>query len=411
MSRRQRWQPVSGFGSRVYEPRERLLLGALDLPGLLAPARLRRAIEAPPVDPARLRRVLVLRLDRIGDVLMSLPALVDLRAALPGAHITLAVGAWSEPLARRAPVDDVCVLSAPWVSRRREGGESLWTLVRKVRSLARRGVDLALDLQGDVRATLLMALSGARARVGYSNTGGGWLLTHAVALDESVSWIEQNRRAVTRACGQVGGGTARFPPLVDAAAGAEAREILADAGVVQRPWIGIHPSGGRSIKQWDVSRWRAAAEGLLALHGGSVVVTGSAADRELAATLVGQLGGRAVDLAGRLRLEQSLAILAELDLFLSSDTGPMHLACAVGTPSVSVFGPSDSVRFFSGGNDPRHVALAAELWCRPCNLIRRPPAECRGGMPECLGLVSVEQMVAAGTRVLSLARPSSPGGR
>src|SRR6185503_13566829 len=96
MSRRQRWQPVRGTGNRVYETRERVLLGLLDAPG--------RALAAVrpghrPHPPAAPRDLLVLRLDRIGDVVMSLPALADLRAALPQARIRLAVGRWSEEIA------------------------------------------------------------------------------------------------------------------------------------------------------------------------------------------------------------------------------------------------------------------------------------------------------------------------
>ena len=105
----------------------------------------------------------MLRLDRIGDVLMSLPALADLRRALPAARIRLAVGRWSEEIARSAPVDEVLVWSAPWVGRPSEGAQTRWPLWRaRPAHCARRRLDLALDLQGDVRAAWLMALTGAR---------------------------------------------------------------------------------------------------------------------------------------------------------------------------------------------------------------------------------------------------------
>jgi ADP-heptose:LPS heptosyltransferase len=107
-----------------------------------------------------------------------------------------------------------------------------------------------------------------------------------------------------------------------------------------------------------------------------------------------------VDLTGRLRLRETLAVIGALDLFLSPDTGPMHMACAVGTASVSVFGPSDPVRYFSG-QGPRHVVVRSDLWCSPCNLIRKPPVECRGGMPECLRLVSGDDVYGAAVRLLS----------
>jgi ADP-heptose:LPS heptosyltransferase len=102
---------------------------------------------------------------------------------------------------------------------------------------------------------------------------------------------------------------------------------------------------------------------------------------------------------------ETMSVIAAVDLFLSPDTGPMHMASAVGTPSVSVFGPSDPQRYFSGGSGAagsRHVVVRHELWCAPCNLIRKPPAECAGPEPpECLREVRVEAVYAAAERLLA----------
>jgi ADP-heptose:LPS heptosyltransferase len=408
LSKRQRWQPVRGFTTRVYEPWERWLLRVVDLPTVLARRRFRRAIDRPALERASVRSVLILRLDRLGDVLMSLPALAALRAALPHARLTLVVGRWCESIARRAPVDEVLVWSAPWVGRRAEGADSLLGLVRRAQALRARSFDLALDLQGDVRATLLMAVCGARRRVGYANTGGGWLLTHAVPLDESVSWVEQNHRAVARAVGETGV-PARVTLLSDQERAA-ARQLLVDRVGARGPWVGLHPSGGRPIKQWDLARWASVASGLAQRFGARIVLTGSAADRSLTTTLRSVLGDSAVDLAGTLDVDQALAVISVLDLFLSSDTGPMHMACAVDTPSVSLFGPSDAARYFSGGaggRGSRHVVVRPDLWCSPCNLIRRPPAECQAAsQPDCLARISAEEVLARASDVLQLTGPA-----
>ena len=385
MPRRQRWTPVKGTGNRVYDTRERLVLGALDLPGRAA-AAIARGLglggAASSIDPARLQDVLVLRLDRIGDVLMSLPALQDLRRALPRARIRLAVGRWSEDVARGAPVDEVLVWSAPWAGRPEEGADTLRELWRKARGLS--GLDLALDLQGDVRSSLLLWLTGARVRAGYANTGGAYLLTHVIPLDETVSWVDQNRAAVASLVGQ-----ATQPPRGDALfvpERGEAAALLARLGLgARRPLVGIHPGGGRRVKQWDARRWGAVGARLQRELGAA-----------LAAAVASQLPEPPMDLTGRLSLRETLTLLSALDLFLSPDTGPMHMASAVGTPSVSVFGPSDPARYFSGtAYDPegvRHRVVRRELWCSPCNLIRKPPAECDAGTPECLQLVTVDEV-------------------
>ena len=313
-------------------------------------------------------------------------------------------------MARRAPVDEVLVWSAPWVGRPSEGSEPLAALLGRARDLL--APDLALDLQGDVRASLLMQQSQARIRVGYANTGGAWLLTHVVPLDETVSFVEQNRLAVAVALGRAPAGEAaltHFPgaapprlPLVGDPDRALVREAL---GALPRPLVGIHPSGGRPVKQWPVERWREVAAQLQRERAASIVITGSAADAELARSLANGLPGPVLDTTGRFSVLESLALISELDLFLSPDTGPMHMACAVGTPSVSVFGPSDSVRDFSGAL-PRNVVVRRELWCAPCNQIRRPPDECSGPEPpECLRLVTVDDVLAA-ARALLVPSPS-----
>ncbi len=412
MPKRRRWTPISGTGSRIYDPWERLLLGAANLPGRIAfgvaaGVGLRRAASMP--DPASIREVLVLRLDRLGDVIMSLPALGDLRAALPKARIRLAVGRWSEAIARSAPVDEVLVWNAPWVGRGDEGSEGPLELVRKARALREAVPDVGLDLQGDVRASLLLWLTRARIRVGYANTGGGYLLTHVVPLDETVSWVEQNRRATDTVTGGTRNDTQPSAFLLTDADREFAHRLFGSLGLdSRRPLVGIHPSGGRLVKQWSLENWAAVGSRLRRELGATILVTGSAADRALAERLGRELGHEPFDLTGRLTVRETLSVIASLDLFLSSDTGPMHMACTVGTPSVSIFGPSDPARYFSGG-DPtpggrpgsRHIVIRGDLWCSPCNQIRRPPRECSGSEgPECLGSVGPEEVWAAARRLL-----------
>jgi ADP-heptose:LPS heptosyltransferase len=159
------------------------------------------------------------------------------------------------------------------------------------------------------------------------------------------------------------------------------------------------------VKQWDVGRWAAVGRRLQEERKATVLVTGSAADQPLASELARGLRDKPIDLTGKLGVVETMSVIAAVDLFLSPDTGPMHMACAVDTPSVSVFGPSDPVRYFSGGTGAagtRHVVVRHDLWCAPCNLIRKPPAECAGPEPpECLREVAVDAVCSAAARLLS----------
>jgi heptosyltransferase-2/heptosyltransferase-3 len=396
MPKRQRWTPIKGTANRIYDPWERLALAALDLPlRAIGPSLPRGGSSAP-------RSILVLRLDRMGDLVMSLPALSALREALPDARIRLAVGTWSAALAATAPVDEVLVWSAPWVGRAQEGAEGYGALFSRARKLRADPPDLAFDLQGDIRAILLMAATGARRRVGYANTGGGALLTDVLPWDETVSWVEQNLRAIR---GVFPGAAPTRGTLLLPEERARGEEILRRLGVLgKRPLVGLHPSGGRAVKEWDRARWAALAGRLARDLGATILVTGGASDRELSRVVLADLGS-GHDLAGALGIREMLSLLAHLDLFVSSDTGPMHMACAVGTPSLSLFGPTDPVRYFSGAVDSSptpHRVLRADLWCSPCNLVRKPPRECAVD-PECLRLLSADQVFEEAASILGAA--------
>ena len=391
MPPRRRWTPARGTALRVEHPVERVLATAVD------------GAPSPPstIDLAAVRDILVLRLDRIGDVLMSLPALADLRRAFPAARIRLAVGRWSAEVAAMAPADEILQWSAPWAGRAGEGAAGFIALAREARALSAHPPDMVIDLQGDARAVLLMRLTGARVRVGYANTGGRCWLTHVVPLDETVSWVEQNRRAV-----EVVAGPRRDTGKAHVTADAVAtRELLAREGLAGRkPLVAIHPSGGRTIKQWPVGRWRDVARRLQAEMGATIAVTGGASDGALARTLGDGLPSPIVDLSGRLTVMETMAVIGAADLFLSPDTGPMHMACAMGTPSVTVFGPSAAERYSSAALSPNpalHVVVRRELWCAPCNLIRRPPEECVADVvPECLRIVTVDDVYDAAADLL-----------
>ncbi len=407
MSRRRRWQNVKGTASRVTEPRERFMVGMASAGARLAAPFLARPQTGRPTE------ILVLRLDRIGDVLMSLPALRALREAVPEARIRLAVGEWSREIAEDAPVDEVLVWSAPWVGRRDEGALSITDLFRAARARRGQRPDLAIDLQGDPRAIWLMAATGARARVGYSNTGSASLLTAVVALDEDLSLVEQNYRAMETALGR---SLPRKPfQWLDQGRRNRGRTSLAaalvEAGLARRgPVIGLHPGAGRSIKEWPIERFVELARRLAGEEGATLVVTGSSGEIAKASAIRAAAPGAVLDLAGKLGLRDLAEMMSACDAFVSCDTSAMHFACALGVPSVAIFGPSDPGRHFSGGDqgfgsDQKHLALAPKLWCSPCNLIRRPPEECdRAPGPECLTQITTEAVFDGTLKVLDRER-------
>ena len=160
-------------------------------------------------------------------------------------------------------------------------------------------------------------------------------------------------------------------------------------------YIVVHASGGRAIKQWDLDRFGAATTAIARAVGAAVVLSGAPGDAPLTAQVRAALPADipVVDLTGGPDLLVLAAVLEGARLVLTGDTGPMHLAAAVRAPVVAVFGPSMPVRY--APRSTAHRVVRVDLWCAPCNMIRKPPARCQGHTPDCLTGVTVDAVTAA----------------
>ncbi len=340
------------------------------------------------MDVRAVRHIQALRLDRLGDLLTTLPALKVLRAAAPDAELELAVGRWNEPIARRLPfIDTVRIVDTPWAAW---GQEIRFRDAR--RALAANPPDLAIDFQGDVRVLLLVALSGAPLRAGYGDTGGAYLLSHPARWDEKKSWYWQNLELVRTLYPDIETGEASYRPFnfVTAEDRNAARELLPHTAT---PRIGIHPSAGRALKQWEDQKFAALIDRLS--ERASVVLTGSSGDRALVERIAARAQSSPRVLLGA-DLATFAAVVESFDVFVTGDTGPMHLSHAVGTSNVAIFGPSDPVRYGPEASLGLSRVVREPVFCSPCNMIRRPPAECaRAVAPQCIAGIKVEQVLDA----------------
>jgi ADP-heptose:LPS heptosyltransferase len=165
------------------------------------------------------------------------------------------------------------------------------------------------------------------------------------------------------------------------------------------PLVGVHVSGGRAVKQWAPERFAEVARRVVECRGATVVLTGSSGDRSLVESVKEALPqGTVIDVAGHVDLLTLAAILERVELLVTGDTGPMHLAVAVRTPVLAVFGPSDPVRYAPLG--PGDRVIRVDLPCAPCNRIRRPPARCTGHIPDCLGSIGADRVFTAAVSML-----------
>jgi ADP-heptose:LPS heptosyltransferase len=188
----------------------------------------------------------------------------------------------------------------------------------------------------------------------------------------------------------------------------------------------IHPGTGGPDKHWPAARWSAVGDALVAMDGGGrsiraeasgahrhspasklrLVLTGGPGEEGLVAEVATGMRAAPLMLAGQTTLGQLAALLRRADLVLGVDSGPLHLAAAVGAPSIHLYGPSDADRFGPWGDPARHVVLRAGVWCAPCGVFAACP---RGlALPECMGRIDTARVVAEARRMLGMpaARPA-----
>ena len=371
------------------------------------------------LDPAHVHRVIVIRPDEIGDVVMTTPFLRELRAHFPSAHVTLVVKREVVNLVERCPyVDDVRAFAAAPPRRLRPLLLPLRALRLARAELRPIGADLVILPRWDgdqAYATFAARWSGARWRLGHServspykrlvNRGFDRLLTTTV--DDPAPKHEVERSLdLLRALGRRVADTS-LELWTDAADDAFAEAFLAGRGVAPGDaLVALNPTPGHSrLKQWPAAHFAALAA-RLAAGGAKLLVVGGAGDAPLAATIRDAARDAVLDATGRATLRQTVALLRRCRLCVSGDTGPMHMAAAAGVPVVALFGSTDPARYAPWG--PRHRVLTLDLPCSParragkgdrCNV-------CELGEPRCMIDLSAAAVHAAAESVLG---PRAPG--
>lgn len=310
-------------------------------------------------------RLLLVKPSALGDVVQALPVLATLQRRYPRLALDWLVEEEAAPLVLGHPLAAQVVVSGRrrWLRQLRSPA-SLPATLREMRAFAAglraRRYDAVLDLQGLLKSALYVAATRAPLRVGFAEgrEGAPWILTHRVTAPPQPVHAVRRYLALAAAVDALEP-VWDFSIAVSAEDRARAAALLAD---LPRPRVILHPAARWRTKLWATEGWRSLAAALVA-EGAGVLVTGAAADAPLAEAILSGLGPSARSAAGRASLKALAALLGEVDAVVSVDSGPMHLAAAVGAPLVALFGPTDPRR--TGPFGPATV-LRHELPCSPC---------------------------------------------
>lgn len=328
------------------------------------------------------KSILVIRLYFLGDVLLATPVTAALRTRFEDAHIAVLIKRRARDVLKGNPhIDEVIEYDEV---ERYHSPVWLWRLALRLR---RRRYDLVVDLTGDHRSSLLLAAADPGFRVGLNHSGMGFLLDRRIPYGSEGHIIDHLLSSV-ESLGAVAEDPAPVLILTEAEI-LESRELLKGVGIAPGvPFVVLSPGANRHCRRWPAQRFGALAEMARDRLGISSVVTGSAADLEVAKTVVTGSSATAVSLAGRTSIRTLAGVASLASVFVGNDSGPLHIAASQGTPVVGLFGPSTPERYA-----PRGSALRA-LWtappCSPCS-----QKECVRPDDPCMEAITVDDVLTA----------------
>jgi len=351
------------------------------------------------------QKILLIRPDHLGDVLFTTPALRLLRSTFPQASITYMVGEWSKEIVKNNPnIDEIITCPFPWFTRqpKRSPVAPYLLLLREARCLRTYDFDLAINLRFDFSwGAMLAYYAGIPQRVGFNIRECKPFLSRAIPYLPDRHEVEQNLLLVRECIGAEMGNTApdgtalEFRTTPDDEAFAESR--LASI-LCQRPIIAIHPGAGAAAKLWTSEGFAQVADTLAQRYGARIILTGSAAEQSLVQEVAGQMINSPLIITDA-TLSQLAAVFRRCDLAIGVDSGAMHLAVAMGTPSVHLYGPVSDSAFGPWGDKARHVVVKSDLPCIPCNRLDYEPQELDEHL--CVRAIPAEQVLAAAEKVLA----------
>ena len=344
-------------------------------------------------NPSSMSKVLVRATNWLGDAVMSLPAIRTIRQVFPHAHLAvLARPSVADLYARERTIDLVIPYPAP------KGLHARREFAGRLRAL---GFDGAILLPNAFDAALMVWLAGIPERIGYGRDGRGMLLTRAIKVPEPGD-IPRHERFYYLELLRRAGLIERFPEsdtirLDGIAEACEAGAALLSSLCVAGPVIGISPGAAYGdAKRWLPERFAESGRQLAGALEARVLLFGTAAERPLCETVAEPLrrgGIEARNLAGETTLREFIDLAAACRLFLTNDSGAMHVASALGVPTVAVFGATDDAT--TGPTGPLACVVREHAECSPC-LLRECPIDHR-----CMTRVAVARVTAAASLLLS----------
>jgi len=330
--------------------------------------------------PNKAGSILVIRIDRIGDLVVSLPAVKMLREAFPRATLSVLASRRNAALLACVPfIDEVLIYT---------------NFIKTARCVRKKRYDIVIDLLMDypVRGALLAHTSGAPFTAGFDVAGRGFCFNCAPAPDPARKYVGDYMIDLMRAVlkGLPGGPSLNESICEVFSITAQERiyvkSLLKERGVKEQDLlIGIHPGAYYPSQRWPSGKFAELADIIIERYGATVIIIGSPQERALVDAVKKGMRSAPIDIVG-LPLDKLVALIAMLNVFVCNNSGPLHIAAALKVATVSTMGPTDPVMWRPRGE--HGIVIRKDTDCGPCG-------RARCALPFCMNLIAVEEMAQA----------------
>lgn len=313
------------------------------------------------------KKILVIRLDHIGDVLMTTPFIKSLKKNFPNASTTVVIKDQTFDIVRHNPyIDKIKVYNAWWTIGKNERvmKNGIVDFTNFVMELKREEYDLGFDLRGDFRNIMMMYLAGAKRRIGYANKGGGFMLTDSFDYGRDEHEIDKNiglLRVINMR------DTYQEPEIfVSEEDEKRAEDILGRMAIREgKITIGVHAGGASFYKRWPPEKFIELIKLLKKDRDTQILMFGAQNERDIVEKIMENVEGNGIYVMPELTLCQMAAVFRKCRLLICNDSGPMHVGIATRTPVVAIFGPSYPSRFGPKDLEMNRV-VKPPIGCSPC---------------------------------------------
>ena len=328
------------------------------------------------------KRILIVEVNWIGDVLFSTPFIRAVREANPGAHIACLVHPrCAEMLEGNPRLNEIVVYDEEGAHR------SLWGKARLAADLRRGRFDTAFILHRSFTKALLTMLSGISERIGYATKGRGWVLTRPIEEPPAPIHKVEYFLNIAREAG-IPAEKKSYEFFITGGDRDYIKGLLANSGVVpDNKIVVICPGGNWDPKRWPRDKYAKLADRIAELYGAKIVIAGAKKDIALADEIRSLMDSEPVITCGRTTLKQLAALFEASDLVVANDTGPMHLAVAMKAKTIALFGPTSAELTGPYGGNNYKVISAGTDCAVPCY-----DTTCK--VNRCMDAISVDDVMA-----------------